>query len=363
MNIAFYCPMKHPYHPNPSGDRQIARLILKALKSQQHSVEIVSTLRSWHATADHTFYQRKQDQAQQIAKEYLKKAKNKPDLWVTYHLYHKAPDWLGPLISQELDIPYYIIEASYSQKLIGTEWEQNLETTKSQIQKADKVFTFHAKDKAGLLNIVDESKIIDLPLFIDTDYYTIPHIKKSSLRKELCSLHQGLDTSKTWLCAVGMMRSGDKLNSYQQLANIIKAVSAKNTQLLIIGDGKERIQIESFFPKESVFFLDQKSKSQLKDIYNASDIFIWPAINEALGLSLLEAQASALPVICGRTSGTASIISDQETGFLYDNQNHMNAVSLLDTLIQDHSLRDRMSHNAKNYAQQKHSFSEFLKYF
>ena len=25
-----------------------------------------------------------------------------PDLWFTYHLYHKAPDWLGPAVSAAL---------------------------------------------------------------------------------------------------------------------------------------------------------------------------------------------------------------------------------------------------------------------
>ena len=25
-----------------------------------------------------------------------------PQAWFTYHLYHKAPDWLGPAVSQSL---------------------------------------------------------------------------------------------------------------------------------------------------------------------------------------------------------------------------------------------------------------------
>ncbi|MGU9958328.1 MAG: hypothetical protein ACNYPI_12195 [Arenicellales bacterium WSBS_2016_MAG_OTU3] len=30
---------------------------------------------------------------------YTKMQDKKPDLWFTYHAYHKAPDWLGPFAS------------------------------------------------------------------------------------------------------------------------------------------------------------------------------------------------------------------------------------------------------------------------
>ena len=35
-----------------------------------------------------------------------------PAAWFTYHLYYKAPDWLGPDIARALAIPYLVAEAS-----------------------------------------------------------------------------------------------------------------------------------------------------------------------------------------------------------------------------------------------------------
>jgi hypothetical protein len=35
-------------------------------------------------------------------------AEERPDLWFTYHVYYKAPDWLGPSVSEALGIPYVI---------------------------------------------------------------------------------------------------------------------------------------------------------------------------------------------------------------------------------------------------------------
>ena len=45
LRIAFYAPMKAPDHPNPSGDRHIARLTLQALARAGYDATCVSRLR------------------------------------------------------------------------------------------------------------------------------------------------------------------------------------------------------------------------------------------------------------------------------------------------------------------------------
>ena len=47
-----------------------------------------------------------------------------------------------------------------------------------------------------------------------------------------------------------------------------------------------------------------------------ADLFVWPAINEAFGMALLEAQASALPVVAGASGGVGGIVASGETGLL-----------------------------------------------
>jgi glycosyltransferase involved in cell wall biosynthesis len=43
---------------------------------------------------------------------------------------------------------------------------------------------------------------------------------------------------------------------------------------------------------------------------------VWPAVNEAFGMALLEAQASGLPVVAGASGGVAGIITHEVTGLL-----------------------------------------------
>jgi glycosyltransferase involved in cell wall biosynthesis len=67
-----------------------------------------------------------------------------------------------------------------------------------------------------------------------------------------------------------------------------------------------------------VNWLGELSAEALAVLYAASDLFVWPAVNEAYGMALLEAQAAALPVVAGRVGGVPDIIADGTTGVLVE---------------------------------------------
>jgi hypothetical protein len=50
--VAFYAPMKPPDHPTPSGDRRMARALLRALGRTGRPVELASRLRSYDRAGD-----------------------------------------------------------------------------------------------------------------------------------------------------------------------------------------------------------------------------------------------------------------------------------------------------------------------
>ncbi len=122
MRLAFYAPLKPPDHPVPSGDRRTAQLLVQAWEKAGHHVEIASGLAS-----------RRRDGAQQaevaaaavaerqrlLALYGARPAGERPAAWFTYHLYYKAPDWLGPDIARALAIPYLVAEASVAGKRAG----------------------------------------------------------------------------------------------------------------------------------------------------------------------------------------------------------------------------------------------------
>ena len=126
MRIAFYAPLKPPDHPVPSGDRQVAQLFLKALRLAGHEPVLASRFRSFEGRGDGQRQARLAVLGRRLADRSLRRYRQTPmaapELWFTYHLYHKAPDWLGPRISTALEIPYVVAEASFAPKQAGGPW-------------------------------------------------------------------------------------------------------------------------------------------------------------------------------------------------------------------------------------------------
>src|SRR5689334_17494620 len=112
MRVAFYAPLKPPDHPVPSGDRRVARLFLDAFRLAGHDPFVASRLRSFDADGDRPRQCRLaalgRHTADRLLRQWRRGSQAAPDLWFTYHLSYKAPDWLGPPVSRALGIPYLV---------------------------------------------------------------------------------------------------------------------------------------------------------------------------------------------------------------------------------------------------------------
>ncbi|KLN60840.1 hypothetical protein WH96_10270 [Kiloniella spongiae] len=320
MRISFYAPLKSPRHPTPSGDRHVARLLIQALETQGHDVEIASHLRSRDSTGDKDRQARLKNIGEKLAARYVKKIRGKPknqrpDIWVTYHLYYKAPDWIGPLVCEALNIPYIPIEASIANKRANGPWDLSHRAVVSAVNQAECVISLNPHDTHCLPETV---RNWSLPPFIVPDPIIAKRENWSQCRK-VAAEQYGLDPHKQWLLAIAMMRPGDKLESYKVLSKALRGLPDLPWQLIIVGDGQARSEVEATFvwvPKNKITYTGQLAAEELATIIPACDIYTWPAVNEAYGLAFLEAQAGGLPVIAGKTGGVPAVVSDGETGIL-----------------------------------------------
>ena len=99
MRIAFYAPLKSPMHPVVSGDRQVARLLIKALARNGHEVPLVSEFRSYlrdGGGAEENRLRREADgERERLLNAFKSGQQALPDVWFSYHPYYKSPDWIG----------------------------------------------------------------------------------------------------------------------------------------------------------------------------------------------------------------------------------------------------------------------------
>ncbi|MDH5266596.1 MAG: glycosyltransferase family 4 protein [Candidatus Bathyarchaeota archaeon] len=126
----------------------------------------------------------------------------------------------------------------------------------------------------------------------------------------------------------------------------------KETKFVVVGDGPLKKHLISYSKKQGVsdnfVFLGEVHEVLLPRIYNCADVFALPSIQEGQGIALLEAQATAKPVVAFNVSGINEIVLDKETGLLVKPDSYELANSILD-LLSNRSLREKMGRCGRKF--------------
>jgi glycosyltransferase involved in cell wall biosynthesis len=305
MHIAFYAPLKSPNHPVPSGDRQMARLLMAALELAGHDVDVVSQLRSFTATPEAAGRERVAELAKQEIERLSRqwRREGKPDLWFCYHPYYKAPDLIGPPLAAALNIPYVTAEASYSKRRDDGGWAGLQSVVVDAVRHAVVNICFTKRDEIGLAAHIPAARLARLQPFIDASVFRAEPATNDPHR----------------LVTIAMMRAGDKLESYRMLAEALALLGDRPWKLSVIGDGPERVAVKAMFAEfdaERIEWLGEKRAGEVVDLLYSGGTFVWPGTGEAYGIAYLEAQAAGLPVVAQKTAGVPEVVKDGVTGTL-----------------------------------------------
>ena len=234
MNICFYAPFKPLSHPEPSGDRVIGSGLYHYLAGRGHHIWTVSTLRCrwifWKPWLLPKVILERRRAIRQIDRV-------RPDVWLTYHTYYKAPDVLGPAVSSQTRIPYVIFQGVYAtkrKKRLKT-WPGYVLNTKA-LTTAGHVFTNKRKDLLNLDRILPFSRLTYVAPGIFPEGFSFCANARRDLRR---SWNAGNDPV---ILSAAMFRSDVKTEG---LAMVIRACGrllqrSRRFILAIAGDGKEK---------------------------------------------------------------------------------------------------------------------------
>lgn len=347
MRIAFYAPLKSPAHPTPSGDRRVARLYVEALVAAGHEVELVSNLRSFDGVGDPAVQLAVRSEGEAQAKALVLRwgggsAATAPALWFTYHVYYKAPDWIGPAVSKSLGIPYAIAEASYAAKRAAGDWADGHAAATHAICAADLLVCPTRDDMVGLRQAAAaRANLLYLPPFLDPAPYRDAARQRAFHRNGLAACWR-LEPAVPWIIVSAMMRLGDKLASYRMLARTLGQLTDLRWNMLVAGAGPAADTVRSVLDAAApgrVRFAGECSAAELAAMYAASDLCVWPAVNEAYGMAMLEAQAAGTPVVSCANRGVVDVVRDGETGLLAPAGDEPGLALRIRHLLQDAALR------------------------
>lgn len=124
----------------------------------------------------------------------------------------------------------------------------------------------------------------------------------------------------------------------------------KNIHLFVAGDGvlRESLKKELGNDITAPGFLHGE---ELYRAFASSDIFVFPSVTDTLGLVVLEAQASGLPVVVMDQGGPKEVMQNEKTGFLCRADVFEDFVNNIETLIVNEELRRQMGKSARVLAE------------
>ena len=352
--IAFYAPLKSPLHPNASGDRLISQLFIKALTLAGFNVKLASQFRSRDGAGNPAWQQRAIITGKKLAQRLIrqwKKQQYRPDAWFTYHLYYKAPDLIGPHICRHYNIPYIVAEASWAGKRASGNWQLYHQQLESSLLTATLVFTLNPGDEEALKRFLpDHSRLTSLAPFLDLE-----------AQQQVDNVKLTINRNIPRIITIAMMRPGDKLASYRLLAEAISHVS-ELFQWFIVGDGKESQTVRSLFKNDSrIHFTGFLQPEQVRALLAQCELHIWPAVNEAFGMTLLEAQYQGVAILSGDEGGVSHIMADGITGQLVPARDPKAFGLALQALLKNPQQLKNYRDHAKDYVCARHDMKQASK--
>jgi phosphatidylinositol alpha-1,6-mannosyltransferase len=141
-----------------------------------------------------------------------------------------------------------------------------------------------------------------------------------------------------------------------------------NPHYTIVGEGEEETRLrrlaQNFGLESQVTFTGFVPDSQLPEIYAKCDIFIMASreipgrldLIEGFGISLLEASASGLPVVAGRSGGVADAVLDGETGVLVNPDNPQDIAYAIKLLLNDSDFAKRLGEKGRHWTETQMSW-------
>jgi len=95
-------------------------------------------------------------------------------------------------------------------------------------------------------------------------------------------------------------------------------------------------------------------------LFNAMDAFVLPSLGEGLSNTMLEAMASALPVVVTRVGGNPEVVEEGRSGLFFAPRDVTALAGHLDQLLRDQELRQRLARAARERVVRQFSLKSMI---
>lgn len=171
---------------------------------------------------------------------------------------------------------------------------------------------------------------------VDIEKFSNSTVDKAAKRREL-----GIPEDAVLLLSVG------ELINRKNHETVLHAIADMNVYYIIAGNGDLRQHLQN---RIVTLGLCNRVKllgfrSDIKELLEASDIFVFSSFQEGLPVAVMEAMASGLPCVASKIRGNTDLLENGEGGFLCDPQDASEFAEKLNLLASNTELREKMGKN------------------
>jgi glycosyltransferase involved in cell wall biosynthesis len=181
------------------------------------------------------------------------------------------------------------------------------------------------------------------PPAVDSDLFH-PSRKNAAMRARL----SGDRSHKPLLLTVSRLAPEKNVGF---LAGVIRQLPG--VSLAVVGDGPQRAELERLFDGLDVRFQGYLRGEDLAAAYASADAFVYASETETMGNVVLEAMACGCPVVAPHAGGIPNLLSHGMSGFLYRPRNLEDAVHWTRAVMEDETLRNRLSQSARQLVEER----------
>ena len=125
------------------------------------------------------------------------------------------------------------------------------------------------------------------------------------------------------------------------------------TRLAVVGDGPARKNLERDFAGARAVFTGLLQGEDLAAAYASADAFLFPSTTDTLGLAMIEALASGLPIVAARSDASREVVNEGENGLFYEADSAPALVAAVRRLFSDGGLREALARGARAAAERR----------
>jgi len=225
--------------------------------------------------------------------------------------------------------------------------------------RADKIvaLTELEKDDYIKFGIAPEQKVEVIYQGLELDRYTCDWKESSALKKSF-----GIAPGEN---VVGMIGRLEKVKGpeyfIEMAAHVLKRFP--NTKFIVAGDGALRPELEAraekLGVKPEVVFAGWRD--DVPEVLSMLDVLVMPSLNEAVGISAIEAEAEGVSVVATRVGGIPEIVKDNVTGVLVPPADARALAEAVSALLADRTMRDRMGSGGRAWVRGRFDAREMVR--